>query len=93
MKPIKAVPPAPVDMPAPFELADATAIKALEAGAADPDQQRRALDWMLRQACDLGGIGFRLGAPDALAFHEGRRFVGSQIVGLIKLDTSKLRDD
>lgn len=93
MKPLKPAPVQPVDFPAVFTLGDATALKALEAGVADADQQKRALDWVLRHACDLGGIGFRMGAPDALAFHEGRRFAGSQIVGLLKLDTSKIRDD
>lgn len=93
MKQIKPVPQPPVDAPAQFGIPDAAAIKALEKGEATAEQQRRALDWILRAACDLGGIGFRGEAPNALAFHEGRRFVGSQIVGLLKVDINKLKDD
>ena len=92
MKAIKPLPPEPVDKAARFALADAVAIQAIGKGTADPVQQKRALEWILRQASALGGQSFR---PDPMqtAFHEGRRFVGNQIVGLLKLDTNKLKDD
>lgn len=93
MKPVKPLAPAPVDAPARFELVDVAAIKALEAGTATPDQQRRAWEWILVGAADMGGNGFRGEAPFGLAFHAGRRFVGTQILGLLKLDINKLKDD
>ena len=93
MREIKPLAPKPVDAPAAFDLADVAALKAMEQGSADANQQQRALDWIMRFAADVGGTGFRGEAPMALAFHEGRRFVGQQIMGLLRLDTQKLKDD
>lgn len=93
MRNVKPLPPDPVDRPAPFQLADAVALQALQQGVADAAQQQRAIDWILRSACDMGGIGFRGESGMAMAFHEGRRFVGSQILGLLKIDKSKVKDD
>jgi hypothetical protein len=86
------LPAQPVDKVPDFELADIVALKAVEGGIATPDQQTRAMSWILRKAAAVGDMSYRPD-PSATAFHEGRRFVGLQIVTLLKLDHNKLKDD
>lgn len=75
--------------PPDWELADASAVKGLMAGTASPEQQRRAMDWILRAACGLQDWAFR---PDerGTAVMLGRQFVGHQIMKLAKIDLPKL---
>lgn len=80
-------------MPPPYELHHVTAFKALSLGQANPDQQRQALDWLIRDACKTYDLSYRPG-PDGdreTAMAEGRRHVGLQVVKMINLDVSKLR--
>lgn len=75
--------------------ADAAALHALRLGEAKPDQQVRALEFILETICDRNGMSFRTG-PDGSRetdFAEGRRFVGNQIVRLTKIPLSKLSKD
>lgn len=72
------------------DLADATAIRALADGTADSDQQRRALKWIIEKAAMTYGFSYFQSERDT-AFALGRVFVGQQIVGLLKLNTSALR--
>jgi hypothetical protein len=67
----------------PWEPADASALQALQQGEASPEQQRRALDWVIKIACGTYNTSFYPGQPDASAFAEGRRFVGTEIVKLL----------
>lgn len=85
--------PLEIDAPASFALADASALQALVAGDADPDQQKRALKWIIESACGTYAPAFRPGTDGArnTDFMLGRIFVGQQIVGLTKLNLSKLR--
>ena len=74
--------------PAPYELADVHALKAL---AGDEDvpahQARRALNWIIHSACGTYDQSYRPGEDGDrdTAFAEGRRFVGNQIVKLVNL--------
>ncbi len=75
--------------------ADAAAIQALLRGEATPDQQIRAINYIVVSLCAVNEMSFRAG-PDgerATAFAEGRRFVGGQITKLTKVPMSKLRKD
>lgn len=72
-----------------YDVPDVSALQALARGEADADQQRRALDWIIRRAAGTYQVSFQPGAPDATAFSEGRRFVGTEIVKLLALS---LRD-
>ena len=75
--------------PAPYELADASAIKALQQGTATAEQQRRALDWILKQACGLSRWPYRAGVNDRdTNIALGRQFVGHQIMMLVTLSMS-----
>lgn len=75
-----------------WTLADASAIQALTRGEATPDQQKRALDWILRKACALPEWAYQPGTSDRdTNIALGRQFVGHQIVKLQNADMSRLR--
>lgn len=79
--------------PAPWEDSDVVAIKALAGGTASPAQQRHALDYIINVVCDTCGMSYRPG-PDGARdsdFAEGKRFVGNQIIKLIKIDLARIK--
>lgn len=80
-------------LPPPYDAADVTAIQQLERGEAGPEMQKRALQWILINACDLYGISYRPDNTHDTAFAEGKRFVGSEIVKMLKIDPAKVRRD
>ena len=63
----------------PFEPTDAYALRAVQAGTAEPHQQQRALEWILR-ATRLRDETFVADKPDVSAYLAGMRAVGLQIV-------------
>lgn len=73
-----------------YEVADATALKALQAGTADADQQQRALGWILNEGCRIKDVTFQPDSDRTSAFAEGRRFVGLQIAKLLSVSTRDL---
>lgn len=82
-------------MPVPYETADVSAIQALERGDASPDQQQRALKWMIYNATGTFDMDWFPGAQDAARdsdFAAGRRFVGLQIVKMLKLNLIRLTE-
>lgn len=80
-------------MPPRYELADVSALQALQRGEASAEQQRRALKWLIGPACGAYDMSYRPGEDGRrdTDFAEGRRFVGLQIVKLLNADISKLR--
>lgn len=83
----------PAFEPGKWELADVAAVQALEHGRATPEQQRRALNWILYQACKLGDFHFRPGGDDGRRetdFALGRVFPAQQIVKLMRLNLAAL---
>ena len=67
------------------------AIRALNAGNANADQQQRALRWIIEVAAMTYDQPYRPGGPEGdrdTAFACGRQFVGQQIVKQMKLATS-----
>lgn len=80
--------------PAPYELADASAIQALADGTANPEQQRRALDWIVYGACRLRDEAYRpgdLAGERDTAFALGQQNVGRQIAKLRTINIGVLR--
>lgn len=77
---IKRVPPLSLPETAP---ADASAIKALNRGDATPEQQRRALDWIIKKACLIGTLPFDLDSDRVSNLNMGRQFVGLQILHVV----------
>lgn len=78
-------------MPARYELADISAVQAVARGDADSNQQRRALDWIIRQACATYDWPFRPNSARDTDVALGRQFVGQQIVKLLHLNPGGLR--
>lgn len=74
------------------ELADAHALRALDVGTATPDQQRRAMKWILSRACEVGDPRGPWRETDRdTAFACGRLYIGKQIGRLLICDLDSLR--
>lgn len=80
----------PVDSVLSAELADAHALRALHIGSASPEQQTRALNWILHVGCEVGGMPW-FETDRETAFALGRLFVAKQIGRLLICDLSTLR--
>lgn len=70
------------------------AIRALHYGNADAEQQKLALTTILEEICGLYDLSYRpgVGGDRETAFAEGKRFVGSQIVKLTKLNINAINE-
>ena len=77
-------------MPVSCEVAEVYAIKALAAGTANADQQKRALDWIIKQAAHAYDLSYRFDSDRETAFAEGSRWVGLQIVKWINIDPERV---
>lgn len=85
--------PVPAWESAPFELPDAQALKALSNGEAEPQQQQRALRWIVHNVCRLNRLSYQPDSDRATAFAEGRRFVGLQVMRLIQTPNEDLKSE
>jgi hypothetical protein len=65
------------------------ALKALQTGTANEDQQQKALSWIIKEACETYDSEFR-DTDRATAFAGGKRFVGLQIVKLLNMTGSAI---
>ena len=80
--------------PAVYAVADASALQALQRGEASPEQQKRALRWILTGPCHTWDMSYRPGHEDGRRdtdFAEGARFVGLQVVKLLNAPVDVLR--
>jgi hypothetical protein len=64
---------------------DLSALQAMSRGEATADQQKRALAWIINEGAATYQQSFVPGDTHATAFIEGRRFVGTKIVELLKI--------
>lgn len=76
--------------PAPWDVADASAIQNCIAGTATPEQQQRAMHWIVYAAANTDDVEYRADSRDH-AFASGRRFVGLQIRKLMAINTGAFR--
>lgn len=84
MRGAKVKPKSVFDFPA-SELADVVAVKAVSVGDATPDQQKRAVEWIVKNVCLIGDLSFTLDeGPRATDFTEGKRFVANIIMWCAK---------
>jgi hypothetical protein len=83
---------APISIPL-WEDADAYAIQALERGEATPEQQKRAITWIVNEACQTYGFCMTPENDRLSAIFDGRRFAGLQIVKLVKINLSILKEN
>lgn len=67
---------------------DIGAFKALAVGKASEGQQKLVLDFIINRIARTYDMSFRPGedGPRATDFAEGKRYVGNQIIRLIKID-------
>ena len=77
------------ELPEP-DLAAAAAIQALAAGVAEPEQQIRALRWIIESAAGTYRLNYFESDRDT-AFALGRAFVGQIVAGAARLNLSTLR--
>lgn len=75
-------------LPPQYEIADIVAVQACVSGTATDEQQKRAMRWIVEQGCLTYDLGWH---PDLADFAAGRRFVGTQIVKLTKLNVAVLK--
>lgn len=70
-----------------YDDATCAALRAIAGGTATAGQQRAVLDWIVNKAAATYDLSYRPGADGDrdTAFAEGRRFVGLQIVKLMRL--------
>lgn len=75
--------------PPKYQDADILAIQALEQGIANEGQQKRALAWIVNEVSGYYDMSFYPGEEGRrdTDFAEGKRFVGSHIVKMLKLKT------
>ena len=73
-----------------WEVADAGALQALARGDATPEQQKRALEWTIKNAALAYDVSFQPESDRASSFAEGRRFVGLKIIELLTVSTRDL---
>jgi hypothetical protein len=75
--------------PAPYDKDIVMAIRAVIAGKANEGQQQAAMDWIIQHASNYYDLSYRKNDSHATAFAEGRRFVGAQIVKMLRSETLK----
>lgn len=76
--------PPPPYLPPPYDESVIAAFRALYRGEASAAQQRAVLDYIVEILAAKDDLSYR-GDPYHTAFHEGRRFVGLQIVKMLKM--------
>lgn len=77
--------------PPDYDLATFTAIRSVAQGNGTPEQQRRAIEWIVHTAADTYGLSYRANDTTGTAFAEGRRFVGLAVVKLLNLNPDVVR--
>jgi len=70
-------------------------MQALARGEADEHAQKRCLKWIIEEAAKTYDLSFRPGEPGRrdTDFAEGKRFVGHQIVKMLKLNLSTFKEE
>ena len=74
-----------------YSKADVIAIQRVAAGDAEPIHQKRVIDILVNKIAETYNLSFRPdddGGERATAFAEGKRYVGSQLVKLMKANPS-----
>jgi hypothetical protein len=76
--------------PPAWDIPDAKALQQLAIGEASPEQQKRALKWIVETACGTYEMSYRPESARDSDFAEGRRFPGLQMVKLLKINLAAL---
>lgn len=78
-------------VPPHLEIQDGYALQALERGEATPEQQQRALRWIVEVACMAYQDTFDIDNERKSSHMQGRRFVGLAIIQAIKLNMQAVK--
>ena len=73
-----------------WEPADASAIQAVFGGRADPDQQKRAIHFIVKNVCALEYLAFDEKSDRNTTFTLGKQSVGHFVVMLSRLNLGPL---
>lgn len=78
--------------PAKYDPADVRAIQELERGEATPEQQKRALKWIIESVSGTYDVTHWPGDDGErnTSFANGKRYVGLTIVKMLKLNPAEL---
>ena len=81
-------------LPASYTAIDVTNIQALQKGEASPEQQARALKWIIESACKTYDLPYRPGTEGQrdTDFACGMQHVGYTIVKMLKINPMALRE-
>lgn len=74
-------------------LSEAYALQSLERGEATPDQQIKALSWIINKCCGTYDLPYRPESSRDSDFAAGKMFVGQQIVKFIKTNLSIYKEE
>lgn len=80
-------------MPVPYKAYNVRCIQALARGDAPPEMQRDALDWIVKTVAATYDMSYRPESERDTCFAEGRRFVGNQLVKMLSLIPSKIKEE
>src|SRR5690348_16697082 len=77
--------------PPPCTAAQTMAAKAVASGTANPEQQKRFIEWLVRDVCRYADISYRPGEDGRrdTDFAEGKRFVAAMVVKEIEINLRK----
>ncbi len=79
--------------PSHWEIPDAAALQAVHRGEATPEQQQRALQYVIETLCGTYDLAFRPASGRDTDFALGKVWVGQQIVKLLHINTHALKSD
>lgn len=80
-------------LPPPHDKTDISALKALRYGSASPEQQQRALAWIIECAARTYSSSFDPDSERASNFNEGARHVGKWVLNLCNARLDEKRDE
>lgn len=75
-----------------WENADVSSIQALVTGTANPEQQKRAINFIVNKVCLTYDMPYRPESQRDTDFLLGRMFVGQQIVKLMKINLNRIKE-
>lgn len=73
-----------------FTVADIHALQRVYAGDATPEQQKRAMSWILTDLCRIKELGYHENDRDT-AFAQGRKFPGLKLAEFITINLENLK--
>ena len=84
-------------IPAPYEPLQppkhiVASIQAVATGTANDSQQKKAMEYIVFQLCDLHGLSYRPNSQRDTDFAEGKKFVGLQISKFIHTNFDTIKE-